>query len=222
VTEAVMNADDAARISVEAAVRAQLSKALGGVRGTLEGAVPTVGFTVSWMITKELKLSVAIGVIAAVILLAVRLAQKSTPQFVLNSLFGIGIGAFFALKSGKAENVFLPGILYNAGYTVAMLISILARWPVVGFMIGSVTGDATAWHKDPAVVRLCSKLTWLLLLPCAVRVAVQYPLYLAGEVDLLAASKLALGWPLQIASFGAMIWVLTRGRTVPTPEVPKA
>jgi hypothetical protein len=217
-----MNADDAARISVEAAVRAQLSKALGGVRGTLEGAVPTVGFTVSWMITKELKLSVAIGVIAAVILLAVRLAQKSTPQFVLNSLFGIGIGAFFALKSGKAENVFLPGILYNAGYTVAMLISILARWPVVGFMIGSVTGDATAWHKDPAVVRLCSKLTWLLLLPCAVRVAVQYPLYLAGEVDLLAASKLALGWPLQIASFGAMIWVLTRGRTVPTPEVPKA
>ena len=221
-TEAVMNADDAARISVEAAVRAQLSKALGGVRGTLEGAVPTVGFTISWMITKELKLSIAIGAIAAVILLAVRLAQKSTPQFVLNSLFGIGIGAFFALKSGKAENVFLPGILYNAGYTVAMLVSILARWPVVGFMIGSVTGDPTAWHKDPAVVRLCSKLTWLLLLPCAVRVAVQYPLYLAHEVDLLAASKLALGWPLQIASFGAMIWVLTRGRTEPTAKVPEA
>src|SRR3954447_13507610 len=149
-----MNADEAARISVEAAVRTQLSKAFGGVRGTLEGAVPTVGFTISWMITKDLKLSIVIGAIAAVILLAVRLAQRSTVQFVLNSLFGIGIGAFFALKSGKAENVFLPGILYNAGYTVAMVISILVRWPVVGFMIGSVTGDPTAWHKDPAVVRL--------------------------------------------------------------------
>jgi hypothetical protein len=199
--------------TVEAAVRAQLTKAFGGLRGVLEAAVPTVGFTGTYLITKELKLSLGIGVAAAVILLVIRLVQKSTPQFVVNSLFGIGIAAFFALRSGKAQDVFLPGILYNAGYAAAMVVSIVVRWPVVGFLIGSVTGDPTAWHKDPAIVRLCSRLTWLLLIPCLIRVAVQWPLYLAGEVGWLGASKLALGWPLQVAGLAVMVWVLARGNT---------
>jgi hypothetical protein len=199
--------------TVEAAIRAQLTKAFGGLRGVLEAAVPTVGFTLSYLVTKELRLSLAIGVGAALVLLVIRLVQKSTPQFVVNSLFGIGIAAFFALRTGKAQDVFLPGILYNAGYAAAMVLSILVRWPVLGFLIGSVTGDPTAWHRDPAIVRLCSRLTWLLLIPCVIRVAVQWPLYLAGEVGWLGASKLVMGWPLQIAGLAAMVWLLARGRT---------
>lgn len=204
-------------LTVEEVLRGQLSKALGGRRGMVESAVPTVGFTITWLSTRELRLSLSIGVALAVVLLLVRLAQRQSPQFVLNSLVGIGIAAVFALRSGRAEDVFLPGILYNAGYAVAMTISILVRWPVVGLLIGSVSGDPTAWRRDPAILRLCSRLTWLLVLPCVVRVAVQYPLYLAGEVGLLAASKLALGWPLQVSALSAMVWLLARGRTPVTP-----
>jgi hypothetical protein len=199
--------------TVEAAVRAQLSKALGGVRGMVEAAVPTIGFTATYVITHEVKTSVAVGVVSAVVLLVVRLVQRSTPQFVINSLVGIAIAAFFALRSGKAEDAFLPGILYNAGYAVAMTFSVLVRWPVVGFIIGSVTGDPTAWRADPGIVKLCSRLTWLLIVPCALRVAVQYPLYLGGQVGWLGASKIFLGWPLQVAALAAMVWVLARGRT---------
>jgi hypothetical protein len=94
-----------------------------------------------------------------------------------------------------------------------MSLSVLVRWPLVGFMIGSVTGQPTEWRRDPAVVRLCSHLTWLLALPCVVRVAVQYPLYLAGEVGWLGVSKVALGWPLQVAALAGMVWLLARGRT---------
>jgi len=204
-------------LTVEEVLRGQLSKALGGRRGMVESAVPTIGFTITWLSTRELRLSLSIGIALAVVLLLVRLAQRQSPQFVLNSLVGIGIAAVFALRSGRAEDVFLPGILYNAGYAVAMTISILVRWPVVGLLIGSVSGDPTAWRRDPAIVRLCSRLTWLLVLPCVVRVAVQYPLYLAGEVGLLAASKLALGWPLQVSALSAMVWLLARGRTPVTP-----
>jgi hypothetical protein len=32
-------------------------------------------------------------------------------------------------------------------------------------------------------------------------------------VGWLGASKLLLGWPLQIAALAAMVWVLTKGRT---------
>lgn len=204
-------------LTVEEVLRGQLSKALGGRRGMAESAVPTIGFTLSWLSTRELRLSLSIGIALAVVLLLVRVAQRQSPQFVLNSLVGIGIASVFALRSGRAEDVFLPGILYNAGYAVAMTISILVRWPVVGLLIGSVSGDPTAWRRDPAIVRLCSRLTWLLVLPCVVRVAVQYPLYLAGEVGLLAASKLALGWPLQVSALSAMVWLLARGRTPVTP-----
>lgn len=199
--------------TVEEVVRRQLSKALGGRRGMLEGAAPTLGFTVTYVTTRELKLALAIGGALAVVLLVVRVAQRQSVQFVLNSIFGIAIAAVFALRSGKAEDVFLPGIIYNAAYGGLMTLSILVRWPVVGLLIGSVTGDLAGWRLNPAVVRLCSRLTWLLVAPCAIRVAVQYPLYLAGDVAWLGVSKIALGWPLQVAALSAMVYLLARGRT---------
>jgi hypothetical protein len=179
----------------------------------VESAVPTVGFTVTYVLSHALKPSLAVGVAAAVLLLGARVAQRQSPQFVLNSLFGIGIAAFFALRSGKAEDAFLPGIAYNAVYAGVLIISILVRWPLVGFLVGSVTGDPTGWRRDPGIVRLCSRLTWLFVVPCLLRVAVQYPLYLSGHVGWLGATKIAMGWPLQVAGLAAMVWVLARGHT---------
>jgi hypothetical protein len=156
---------------------------------------------------------VAVGVGSAVVLLIVRLVQRQSPQFVLNAFIGIAIAAVFALRSGRAEDAFLPGIIYNAGYAALLTLSIVVRWPIVGFLIGSVTGDPVGWRDDPAVVRLCTRLTWLLVLPCALRVLVQYPLWAAGAVGWLGVSKIALGWPLQVAALAAMVWLLARGRT---------
>ncbi|MCG5213950.1 DUF3159 domain-containing protein [Streptosporangium sp. KLBMP 9127] len=215
-TADVTSGGTSAHDTVEAAVRAQLAKALGGKRGILEAAVPTVAFTIGWISTEDLKTSLIISISLAVLLLVVRLAQRSTPQFVINSLIGIGIGAFFASRTGEARDVYLPGILYNAGYAGAMLLSIVTRWPLVGFMIGSVTGDPTGWRRDPGIVKLCSRLTWLLIVPCVIRVVVQLPIYLTAGDDGVAAlgiAKVVLGWPLQVACLGAMVWLLARGRT---------
>ena len=216
--------------TVEEVVRGQLAKALGGRRGMLEAAVPTAAFTVLFLTTHRLELSVVVAVGFAAVLLVVRLVQRSSPQFVINSLFGIGIGALFAWRAARgggdandqALAYFLPGILYNLGYSVVMTFTILIRWPVVGFLVGSVTGDPTAWHADRGIVRLCSRLTWLLVLPCVARVVVQGPIYLAGRNDwwdrdaavaTLGAMKLAMGWPLQIAALTLMVWLLSRNKT---------
>lgn len=204
--------------TVEQIVRTRLSAALGGRRGVIEAAVPTIGFTLSYVLTENLRTSLTISVGLAVVLLVARLAQRQPVQFVINSLFGIGIAALFASRSGHASAVYLPGIIYNAAYAVVMILSIVARWPVVGLMLGSVTGDITAWRRDPAVVRLCSRLTWLLAAPCVIRVAVNLPLYLIldegrSKVGVMGATKLALGWPLQVAALSLMALLLTRGRT---------
>lgn len=199
--------------TVEQLVRSQLSKALGGRRGVVESAIPTIVFTVSWIVSHDLRNSLIVSVGAAVLLLVVRLIQRSTPQFVVNALFGIGIAAVFASRSGEAKDVFLPGILYNGSYAIVIVFSILIGWPIVGFLVGSVTGDPTAWHADKAMVKLCSRLTWLLALPCIARVLVQYPLWAGDHVAMLGTSKVILGWPLQLASFAAMAWVLGRNKT---------
>jgi len=216
--------------TVEEVVRGQLSTALGGRRGMLEAAVPTAVFTLMFLTTHHLKLSVVVAVGCAAVLLVVRISQRTTPQFVVNSLFGIGIGALFAWRAARgggdandqALAYFLPGILYNLGYAVVMIFTIVIRWPIVGFMVGGVTGDPTAWHADRATVRLCSRLTWLLVLPCVIRVLVQGPVYLAGRnhwwdqdsaVAVLGAAKLAMGWPLQVAALAAMVWLLSRNKT---------
>lgn len=199
--------------TVEDVVRSRLAQALGGRRGMVEGALPTLGFTLTYVLGDELRPAIVVGIGVAVVLLLVRVVQRQPVQFVVNSLIGIGIAAVFAARSGRAEDAFLPGIIYNAGYTVVLTLSVLTRWPLVGLMIGSVTGDLTAWRNDPGLVRLCSRLTWVLVVPCAVRVVVQYPLYLAGEVGWLGAAKIALGWPLQVAALAAMVYLLARGRT---------
>lgn len=216
--------------SVEALVRAQMATALGGRRGILEAAVPGVLFTLVWLTTRELALALSLSVVVAVGALVVRLVQRSTAQFCLNALFGIAIGFVFvrlAASSGGTESeqalaFFLPGILISLGYTVVMATSCLTGWPFVGFLLGSVTGDPTAWHADRQVVRLCSKLTWLFLLPGAVGVTLQGPVWLLGwsgaiDIDLavllLGVLRLGLGWPLRILAWASMIWVLTRDVT---------
>ena len=222
--------DQASVTTVEAVVRAQLAKALGGRRGMVEAAVPTLLFTVVWLTTRELQLALIVSVASALALLVARLVQRSTVQFVVNALVGIGIGWFFvtlsARNGGSADDqalaYFLPGILYNTGYTLILAFTCLIGWPLVGFMVGSVTGDPTAWHADRPVVRLCTRLTLLLAVPCFLRVLVQGPIWLAGHsgsidadtaVAALGVLKIALGWPLQLAALAAMLWVLGRDRT---------
>jgi Protein of unknown function (DUF3159) len=208
--------------TVEAVVRRQLAKAFGGRRGAVEAAVPTATFAVAWALTHELRLALGVGIGSAALLLIARLVQRQTPQFVLNSLIGIGIAAIFALRSGRAEDAFLPGIMYNALVAVVLLLSIAVRWPFIGFLLGSVTGDPTGWRKDPATVKLCTKLTWLFVLPNVIRVAVQWPIYLTGNVGLLAAAKIALGWPLFVGALALMLAVLARGHTPVAAPAPNA
>lgn len=211
--------------TVEQVVRAQLAKALGGPRGIVEGAVPTIVFTVIFLVTDDLRTALIAGIGLAVLAVVVRLVQRSTVQFAVNALFGIGVAAVFALRAADAGGTpedaarafFTPGLIYNGVYAVVLVLTVVIGWPLVGFLVGSVMGDATAWRDDPALVRLCSRLTLVLALPCIVRVAVQLPLWLDSQIGLLGVSKIALGWPLQVGAFALMIWMLSRNKIPAQP-----
>ncbi|MFT4010022.1 MAG: DUF3159 domain-containing protein [Nocardioidaceae bacterium] len=216
--------------TVEAVVRRQLATALGGRRGIAEAAIPTVLFTVTYLTTRHVPWAIGLSVAAALVFLVVRVVQRSQVQFAVNALVGIGIACFFVYLSarggGSADDqtlaYFLPGLLYNAGYAVLMLASILVGWPLIGFLVGSVAGDPTEWHRDRRVVKLCGKLTWCLLAPCLLRVVVQLPIYLSGksaddasgQIAALGLAKIVMGWPLQLAALALMVWLVSgRGRS---------
>lgn len=199
--------------TVEEVVRHRLSETLGGARGSVEAALPTVAFVAWWSATKDLRFSLVLAVAVALVALAARVVQRQTPKFALSSLFAVGIAAAFSLRSGRAEDVFLPGILYSCALLGITLVSLATRWPMVGFVVGATGPDPTAWRRHHGVLRLCMRLTMVLAGLYAVRVVIMLPLYLAGQVELLGVSKVVLGWPLYLGAVAVMGALLLKGRT---------
>lgn len=204
--------------TVEELLRDKLSEAIGGWRGAVESAIPTLAFALAWSITQDLQRSLLIAGTLAVLFLAVRLAQRQDLRFVLYAGAGIGISAFFALRSGRAEDAFLPGMLQNAGLLVLLLVTNLTRWPMFGFIVGAAEPQALAedpvwWRRHRGIVDVAVRLGWVLVGLNVVRLAVMVPLYLAGQVGALAVAKVALGWPAYLVALTAMGAILLRGRT---------
>jgi hypothetical protein len=211
--------------TVESLIRERLSSALGGARGSFETALPTVAFVLAWAWRHDVKIAVGASAVAVLLLLTVRLATRQTPRYVLSAVVATAIAAFFALRSGRAEAAFLPGILTSAAWGVGSLLSVVSRWPIVGFMVAAgdpqMAQDPTAWRRDRALVSVCQRLTMVLVLLFAVRVVVMFPLYLAGQVTWLGVAKIALGWPAYLGALAIMGMILIRGKTpLSTPKAP--
>ena len=194
-------------------VRHKLSESLGGVRGMLEAALPFVAFTAAWVLTHQLYPALGAALATAVVLAVVRLAQRQSIRYVATAVLPTAIAAVVAVRTGRAEDVFLPGILYNGGLALLSLFTIAVRRPLVGFVIGAAVGDPTGWARDRGLVRMTSRLTVVLAVPYLLRFAVQLPLFLAGQVVLLGVAKVVLGWPLLIAALAVMGLMLSRGKT---------
>ena len=79
--------------------------------------------------------------------------RGQTVQYALSGLVGLALSAYVVSKTGRAEDFFLPGLLANAAYALAYLISILVRWPLLGVIVATLRGAGMGWRKDPAQVR---------------------------------------------------------------------
>ena len=209
--------------TVEELLRDKLSEAIGGWRGAVESAVPTLAFALTWSRDQNLRSALVVAGVCVGVLLIVRLVQRQDPRFIAYAALGVGISAFFALRSGKAEDAFLPGMLQNAGLLVLLLVTNLARWPLFGFVVGVAEPEAFAenptwWRRHPGIVTVAARLAWVLIALNAVRLAIMVPLYLAEQVAALGVAKVVLGWPAYLLAVTAMGAILLRGHTPIDPE----
>lgn len=172
-----------------------MKRALGGYRGFIATAVPSLAFVVVWVITNDLNLSLIVSLVAAGISAIIQLILRDTLQHVINGLIGIAISAAAAKFTGKPEDAFLPGLVINVTYGIVYFIAQLIRKPILGFVVGGILGDLTSWLKDPKKVQAAWIAGWFWVGLFALRMAIQTPLYLAEQVAALGIARVAMGWP---------------------------
>ncbi len=192
-----------------------IAEAVGGPLGMAETAIPAVAFVVTYTATgsnTNASATVAVGI--ALVLTIARLVRRESPRHALSGLFGVAFAAFIATRSGKAENFFLPGLLLNTAMVSALVISIVARWPLIGVIVSNLDGEGSGWRDDPLRARAFRRATWLWAGLFSARLLVQTPLYLAGAVVALGVARTAMGLPL--FALGLWItWLLVRGVRAP-------
>lgn len=191
-------------------------EAVGGPRGIAETTVPGVLFVLVYGVVSDLRVAIwaAVGVAAALTL--ARLVRRDSPQQALSGLLGVAVCAWWAARSGRAADFYLPGLYINVGYALAYTVSILVRWPILGLILGPLLGENLAWRKDPARLRAYQRASWLWVGLFVSRLAVQWPLYQADLLGPLATARLAMGLPLFALTI-YLSWLVLRG-TAPTRE----
>jgi hypothetical protein len=182
-----------------------LREALGGPLGMAETALPAVAFVIAYTVSgSDTRSAAVVAVVLTGMLAMARLIRRESLRHAIGGLVGVGFAAFIATRSGRAENFFLPGLLANAAYATAFLVSLAVRRPLVGEIVTRLDGeDVHAWRRDPLRFRTFARATWLWAALFGLRLVVQLPLYLAGEVVALGIARTAMGLPL----FALGLWL---------------
>lgn len=180
--------------------------AVGGRDALLDSGLPLVVFvTVYTAAGRALAPALWAALGTGAVLAGLRLVRREPTKNVIAGFLGLAIAAFFASRTGRAEDIFLPGLVINAAYALAYLVSLLVRWPLLGVFVGLVTGAGMAWRRDPLLLRAFSVASWFWVALFVLRLVVQVPLYLARDEGLvwLTVARLAMGWPM----FFLCIWL---------------
>ena len=180
--------------------RDKVVNALGGKKGLIDSGVPSIVFLVVFNISQEVNTAIMSALALSLILAIFRLVKKDTIQHSVSGVIGVLICAYFANKSGNASDFYIPKLLTNLGYGTVYLIANLVGWPILGVVLGPLLGENFTWRNNPARKRMYVKASWIWVAMFFSRIAVQYPIYKSGNVNLLGTVNLAMGYPLFFAA----------------------
>ncbi|QEO15830.1 DUF3159 domain-containing protein [Agromyces intestinalis] len=192
--------------------------AVGGVRGILEALLPGLVFLVVYSVLtsfagqdsqQALVPALASSVGLAVVFTIARVVVKGQPTQAIAGLVGVLLSAALALWTGDARDNYVLGFITNAAYAIGLGVSMLVKWPVVGLVVGFLTGEGTAWRRDRREYRIAQFLTLVWTGFFVARLVVQVPLYLADNVPALGATRLLMGVPLY-ALMLVFTWLVVR------------
>jgi hypothetical protein len=189
--------------------RKSLLDSIGGVLGILEAVLPATLFSFTFALTQEALLAVGVAASASIIFILIRLIQRKALTQAIVGALAIALAAFLALRDGgQAADYFVPGFITNSVYGSVLLVSVLIRRPIMGYVAQLLFG-LEGWRTHKPSYRRLRLVTLIWVGFFSARLMVQLPLYFAGAVEALALSRAVMGAP-AYAGLLALTWVLLR------------
>ena len=208
--------EDESTADLRETVRQQLIASIGGWTGALITAIPTAVFVIV-NVTASLRTAIFAAVGAALLLTGYRLVRRQSIQQALSGLFGVLIASIIAARTGQARGYFLFGIWTSFAYAVPFAASLVVRRPLVGlgweFLDPTPSDDDDPpWYRRPALLHAYMWATVAATLMFLSRGIVQAALYHRNATGWLAFARIAMGYPLFVATAGVVFLVVSRAR----------
>jgi hypothetical protein len=184
--------------------RESLMTSLGGWFGIVQSSLPATIFVLVFATTKNTVASAVSSIAVSLAFVIVQLALKKPVTQAIAGALGIGLSAFLTLRDGgHPADYFIQGFFTNIAYGAALGVSMLVRWPLIGFLIGLLRSEPTAWRKNKKILRRADLATGLFVALFGARLLVQLPLYFANQIEALGIARVAMGVPL----YALCIWL---------------
>lgn len=130
---------------------------LGGWRGMVDTALPTIAFIVANSAV-GLRVGIWAALGAALLVFLVRLVRRESVQQAVSGLFAVAIAVAIAANSGEARDFFVLGIVRNAAIGLVLLGSVVFRRPLVGYLaeflapshLGGMAAHSLPWLRKGA------------------------------------------------------------------------
>lgn len=190
---------------------------MGGPAGLVDSGLPVVVFVIVNALS-SLGWAVGAALASGIAIAAVRLLRRRPVTQAIAGLFGVGLAAFIAYRTGSAKGYFLFGIWSFVAYGSVLMLSILIRRPLIGVLWESVNGRGSAWRSDRKLVRRYDYATAVWVIVFAARFTVQNQLYDANKVGWLATARLVMGYPVYFLAVVATVLIVgsANGMTLPS------
>lgn len=188
----------------------RLRRMIGGKSGIIDGAVPAIVFVVAnsiWSLTIAAVAAGAYGLGT----LAYRASKRQPIRHASVGLIGLGISLGIALITRNPSTYFVPGATLGAISGLLFLIGALFKQPVSAMFAMALERKPKEHYQRPEVLRMHILISSIWGLVYLGRAGLRAFLISRNETELLGASAIALGYPLNAALAACSVLYLRRG-----------
>jgi hypothetical protein len=187
---------------------------MGGTRGALEAVLPPLAFITVYLALGGDSSTALLWAIGVAVLLSLwfagwRVLEGKKPVRALGSLLFVLVSGYIASRTGSAADFFWPRALVNAASGLAFVVANLARWPLIGVVIGPLVGTRMTWRKDPDLVRAYAHASWPFAVLNFVRAGLLV-LFIGGDNLWALAASGAVFYGLTFLTIAVSWWLLRR------------
>ena len=184
--------------------RESLMASLGGWLGIIQSSIPAALFVLVFALTKETVAAVVVSLSVSTGFVVLQIITRKPLTQAIAGALGIALSAYLTLRDGgHPADYFIQGFITNIAYGSALALSVLVRWPLIGFLVGLFKGEPLGWRTDKKLLRRADLATMLFVALFSLRLLVQLPLYFANQIEGLGIARVAMGVPL----YALCIWL---------------